>query len=82
MVGGSVVVVAVVIMCGFSLFFRQVKHHVYKRSEYEPIIEDAKNEGILFIITTHTHKTLFYFLFTNNNFITEKALRKQIACVV
>lgn len=55
-------IVAVIIMCKFGLFFRQVRHHVYKRSEYEPLIEDAENEGIF------TEK-MFYFLFANNDFI-------------
>lgn len=34
-------------MCGIGSFFRQIKRHVYnKRGGYQPIIEDAENEGM------------------------------------
>lgn len=41
-------------MCRIGLFFWRLKRQVYKRSEYEPIVEDAEHEGILFIRTSDT----------------------------
>lgn len=42
-------------MCRIGSIFWRIKRHVNKRSEYEPLIEDAENEGTSYYTNAFHH---------------------------